>query len=704
MNEEEISYMKKNGCATKYVYSASGEKLRATHLTAVPNITVPVGSARDLVSSEILGADSTDYLLGGSLTMRNGRIDNLQSEEGYSQAAEYHSLIKTNLYVTRWCIGLILLLLALSACTREGGYDALLNSADSLVNIHPDSVIQLLEPLNGEKGEMTTAQRMRWQLLLTSAQNKCDTVFNNEDIQLELVKYYDRQGSPNERMTAHYLLGRAYSDMGKVAQALQCFLDAVECADTTSQDCDFNTLFPIYGQMAMVYQAQCLPEEELASWNQYSHYAMKSGDKYNYIRGMELMIGPYFNLGDTVSCLHITETCREEYARQGRPQEAASVLPTAIDIHLLNSNYEKAREMMVIFERESGLFDSNGNISKGREGYYYSKGLYYLGIDENDSAEYYFRKLQRFHLNHDYKANKGLLSLYKKENNIDSISKYAEQYVNSVDALLSENHTDAVAITHSLYNYNKMERMASEKTMVSERMKTWGLVIALICLMSAIAVIDFYSKQKRKRKADVARRRQLKTGMAQSKEAINVNHSHENVIPQNDINEMKGYINELTEKLDESRRLTSEAIAAKDEEIRELTTKYKGFDKFLNNMTKDDVMKTIQQSDIIREFKFYVEHPVHPPSTEDWTRLDRLFHDVHPNFPLTLQDTCHLNTNEYRVCQLVFAGISPSGIAVLMGFDKSNVTNIRKRLLTKLMGKNGKASEFDQFLFSIPLL
>ena len=63
----------------------------------------------------------------------------------------------------------------------------MLDKADSLVNTHPDSVIQLLEPLNGEKGEMATAQRMRWQLLLTSAQNKCDTVFNHEDIQLELV-------------------------------------------------------------------------------------------------------------------------------------------------------------------------------------------------------------------------------------------------------------------------------------------------------------------------------------------------------------------------------------------------------------------------------------------------------------------------------------------------------------------------------------
>ena len=75
-----------DGSVTRYIYSAAGEKLRVTHLTAVPNITVPIGTVRELAPSEILSADSTDYLLGGTLTLRNGRIDKYQFEEGYCQA------------------------------------------------------------------------------------------------------------------------------------------------------------------------------------------------------------------------------------------------------------------------------------------------------------------------------------------------------------------------------------------------------------------------------------------------------------------------------------------------------------------------------------------------------------------------------------------------------------------------------------------
>lgn len=75
-----------NGSVTKYVYSAAGEKLRVTHYTAVPNISVAVGSTRELAFYEIQYRDSTDYLLGGSLTLKNGRIDKYQFDEGYCQA------------------------------------------------------------------------------------------------------------------------------------------------------------------------------------------------------------------------------------------------------------------------------------------------------------------------------------------------------------------------------------------------------------------------------------------------------------------------------------------------------------------------------------------------------------------------------------------------------------------------------------------
>ena len=246
-------------------------------------------------------------------------------------------------------LSLIVCTFLLSSCNDQRHWQASLDAADSMVDERPDSALTILDSLERHSGDFTKPTEMRWRLLRLKAQNKCDTVFRSDSLQHILSEYYDKHGTPNERMTAHYLLGRAYSDMGEAPRALQCFFDAVACADTTSNECDFKTLFFVYGQMAMVYRSQCMTNEELAAWNKYSHFALKSGNMYYYIRGIEMTIGSYYDLGDTVSCLRVTEQCRKDYAKHGMHQEAASVFPTAIYIHLLNSNYDKARELMGIF-------------------------------------------------------------------------------------------------------------------------------------------------------------------------------------------------------------------------------------------------------------------------------------------------------------------------------------------------------------------
>ena len=55
-----------------------------------------MGSSRELAPSEIQFADSTDYLLGGALTLKNGRIDKYQFDEGYCKAAKVSNSSQDN--------------------------------------------------------------------------------------------------------------------------------------------------------------------------------------------------------------------------------------------------------------------------------------------------------------------------------------------------------------------------------------------------------------------------------------------------------------------------------------------------------------------------------------------------------------------------------------------------------------------------------
>ena len=75
-----------NGNVTKYVYTPDGRKLRTIHNTAMPNIKVEVGQVHPLTAGEILSSDSIDYMMGGKLITKNGRIDKYLFEGGYCQA------------------------------------------------------------------------------------------------------------------------------------------------------------------------------------------------------------------------------------------------------------------------------------------------------------------------------------------------------------------------------------------------------------------------------------------------------------------------------------------------------------------------------------------------------------------------------------------------------------------------------------------
>mgnify|MGYP003508800100 FL=1 len=89
-----------NGNVTSYVYTSIGQKLRTIHYTAVPNITVAIGSTHNLCNEEILFKDSTDYIMDGELILKNGKVDmycfdggfcSLDNNNGRKQGLYYYN-------------------------------------------------------------------------------------------------------------------------------------------------------------------------------------------------------------------------------------------------------------------------------------------------------------------------------------------------------------------------------------------------------------------------------------------------------------------------------------------------------------------------------------------------------------------------------------------------------------------------------------
>ena len=152
---------------------------------------------------------------------------------------------------------LLSLPLFILSCGGNGERMDMLQQADSLMADRPDSALTLLNTLLPDTNAMSKRDLMRFHLLRTNAQNKCDTVFTARHATLmhRVCDYYDHKASPfwgdergASRMLAHYLLGRCYDDMGEAPAALQEFHNAADAADTAKTDCDKSLLLRIYGQ------------------------------------------------------------------------------------------------------------------------------------------------------------------------------------------------------------------------------------------------------------------------------------------------------------------------------------------------------------------------------------------------------------------------------------------------------------------------
>ena len=82
---------------------------------------------------------------------------------------------------------------------------------------------------------------MRQGLDSLNQRNRTDQPFTVQEAD-SFVRFFDRHGTANDRLLAHYLLGRAYYEAGEAPMALECYHDAIECADMSKNASPIKTL------------------------------------------------------------------------------------------------------------------------------------------------------------------------------------------------------------------------------------------------------------------------------------------------------------------------------------------------------------------------------------------------------------------------------------------------------------------------------
>ena len=525
-------------------------------------------------------------------------------------------------------------------------------------------------------------RRMAQIIAEADSMNRNFVPMTNDSLLREACRYYDRHGTPNQRMMAHYLLGCVYRDRGEAPEALEAYHTAADCADTTASDCDYRRLSIVHAQASDLFAMRNLPYEVLEELSLWGKYAALAGDTFNVIAAYSKRADAYDIMGIDDSVISIREKVYNTYREMGDSSSAAKEITCTIGMLIDRGETEKAgnylKEAEAVWANES---DKNGNINGISNIFYYLKGKYYLATAQLDSSEFMFRKTLRLAQNaNDMEAGyHGLYQLYHKKHQPDSASKYAELSYIVCDSVYKDDNMERLQQMQSLYNYNIHRQAAIQKDAEAKQAKLWIVIIIILFVLVLSGVFHFVLMQQRKKKSEI--------------EKIEIEHRHH-------IRQMR-QAQEDIQTLHE--RQYEILIREKNESISSLQQQLEQYVEIRNSHEQSTLEERLHNNPVFIKFQEKLQKPnSFELSIEDWQQLRDIINNELPHFYGIVNSEKPLNQLEYNLCMLIRLGFQPKEQIILLGLPLSyNITVFRRRLLKKAFGIDDSPKELDKRILAI---
>ena len=521
--------------------------------------------------------------------------------------------------------------------------------------------------------------RQRLQLEELERMNRADSLMTNDSLALDLAEWFDDHGTPNEQMRAYYILGRTYADLGEAPQAIEAYNDAADRADTTDADCDYYTLCRVYSQMSDILYNQNLLEEYLKISDLSIKHAWKAKDTLTVLSETALKMTAFNDLGETDSVLSVLHSVRKVFGNYYGEDKIAQYYVLPINALLKKNDVNTVRQLLYLYEEKSGFFDLDYTIAEGHEIYYYYKGLYYLAINQLDSAKYFFEKEYENgkDFNNQNASTHGLSLVFLKKHQYDSAAVYSQYAYALNDSANNHFTTQVVAHSQAMYNYSRNEQIAHQKTMEAIKFRNLFLTITVLVVVLLLLFAIFYTHYKSEKKL-------MKSKYQNEMEKL--------VQAQTDLLSMRS-----------EQHVSDKLLAQKDKEIKELQQNLETYSKKVHILQGYALNKKLQEAAITCRLKQYLkENPYQIPDYNDWKQIKMLINQEIPTFYDRLNGDGHILTDiEYDVCMLIRLQISPSDISKFKQCVPSYITQIRKTIYKKIFNIDGLAENLDEFIMSI---
>lgn len=584
----------------------------------------------------------------------------------------------------------LLMMLALIGCGQSNGFDTTMNRADSIMEACQDDAtvsLAILDSLRPQLPEMSRTQRMRFHLLYGKAMNKGYVEFTSDSTMKEVAEYYDRHGSDREKMTANYVLAAVYRDLGDAPTAMKYLNEATNYEEANEKS--YIMLSHIHGQMASLLEEQTLVDNVIQELDIARRYALLAGDTVDAITILSLKAPTYLYGNKADSAELIVDSCINMFIARGHRQYAAQISGYGLRYLVRQGRIDKARERIAMYENESGYFH-DGEIVAGKEIYYEFKGMYFLSVGETDSAEVMFRKCLKYKddLNTLNGGYRGLSLLYDKIGPADSTAKYALLAYEVNDSSYQKDVAGKLISQQALYNYSRHQEAALKSARQTATLQRWlfGTFVILVALVCSTLFI-----YRRKKRAV-----QKKIAMMQER------YETEKTLLQREMEEMNALLEEKQSLLESKDDLLERKKKELDAEIGKCEQSIAELQERVAEYERDMIIKDIavledeiQNASVKDDFSHYLKNVTEEPSGKDWDRLMRFAKSRLPKLYVMLRNY-NISERELRICLLTRLMFKPKDIAVLVGCRFPEVSLTRSRLLKKIYGIDGKASDFDK--------
>ena len=383
-------------------------------------------------------------------------------------------------------VGSILMSVSLSSCSSSVK-SSLLLSADSLMEIYPDSALSILESISSPQ-KLPRADRALYALLLTQARHKNYIALGDDSLIKTAVEYYGDKKKSVRAAKAHYYWGATYGEKGYTSFAVDEYLTAIRLMPVRDE-----FLAMIYDNLADCYEKDDLYDIAIEAYRQ-AYQILEGGSQQTYpLRGIARI------------CL-----------LQNKKDSALLYYQKALDYALVEQDSSLIgalyHDLAMVYNEKKDYVQADKYVSKamimqGEDAVNVclSKAQIMLNLNKLDSASYFFSKnIDQLNIYGKAVCYDGMHQIAKKRGEWKIATENMDAYRVLYDSMQIMNDNEELNRLMDKHQLEEHRRLLSEHT----KMLVFTLVSVFFFLM-IICVFCFMWNDRKRKKRYIALQREL---------------------------------------------------------------------------------------------------------------------------------------------------------------------------------------------------